>query len=182
MDSALISTINSNLFMKAQNKSQVTLLKGIVCTGVLLAAGVASGQTLFEADYGSGTVNAFTSSGMQTYGADLNGPNGLALDTQGNLYVANSLTGIITKITPGGTESQFAAGLNSPWGVAVNNSGDVFVSSQFGNTITEITPGENESTFVTGLDEPYDIAFNSAGDLFEADWGSGTINEYLNVG
>jgi hypothetical protein len=168
--------------MKTKIEFRAALLATIASVGALMIlADVASGQALYESDYGSGTVNEFSPDGMRTFATGVSGPNGLALDSLGNLYVANSSGGTITVVAPDGTEKTIASGLDSPWGVAVNRAGDVFVSSQFGNTITKITPNGEQSTFVSGLNEPYDLVFDKAGNLFEADWGSGRIYEFINL-
>src|SRR5262249_20688594 len=48
------------------------------------------------------------------FGSGLNSPRGLAFDASGNLYVANSLDGTVSKVTPAGVLSTFASGLSSP--------------------------------------------------------------------
>jgi hypothetical protein len=60
-----------------------------------------------------------TSSVFATATNGLSGPRGLAFDSAGNLYVANSLAGSILKFTPDGTSSVFASGLRSPTSTAI---------------------------------------------------------------
>jgi DNA-binding beta-propeller fold protein YncE len=81
------------------------------------------------------------------------GPNGLAFDSAGNLYVAN-LNGTIDKITPEGRMSLFASGLNAPAGLAFDDIGDLYVATA-DDTVVEHTPGGTTTIFAsTGSDEP----------------------------
>ena len=69
------------------------------------------------------TIVKFTTNGVRSTfavaGTGLSGPQGLAFDSAGNLYVANSLNGTIEKFAPNGTGSVFASGLNSPSSIAI---------------------------------------------------------------
>jgi DNA-binding beta-propeller fold protein YncE len=105
--------------------------------------------------------------------AELDSPTGLALDSQGNLYIADSAnnvirrvdakTGIITTVAgdyaadqadnglggfsgDGGPATQ--ARLNDPQGVAVDGAGDLFIADTFNNAIREVTPDGIISTVV----------------------------------
>jgi hypothetical protein len=105
--------------------------------------------------------------------AELNQPTGVAVDSQGNLYIADSAnnvirrvdakTGIITTVAgdyaadkandglggfsgDGGPATQ--AQLNDPQGVAVDGAGDLFIADTFNNAIREVTPNGIISTVV----------------------------------
>jgi sugar lactone lactonase YvrE len=88
-------------------------------------------------------------------------PHGVAVDSSGNVYIADAGNHIIREITPGGDVSTLAgqagvtgaangpateASFRFPWGVAVDASGNVYVGDEGNNMIREITPGGMVST------------------------------------
>jgi Immunoglobulin I-set domain/Immunoglobulin domain len=83
----------------------------------------------------------------------------LAFDSNGNLYVANTGNGTVSKVTPGGQVSTYASGFNMPNALTFDDSDDLFVSNYGNNTISEVTPGGNVSTFVSGITQPSALAF-----------------------
>ena len=70
----------------------------------------------------NGTQSTFVASGL-----DL--ANGLAFDSNGNLYEADTISGNIYKFTPSGGRSTFASGLGEPHGLAFDSSGNLFVTN-----------------------------------------------------
>ena len=123
-----------------------------------------------------GTIETFAGTGASGYGGDggpatqarLNWPNGVAVDTAGNVYVADYANNRIRRIAPDGTIGTFAgtgqprssgdggpaaqAGLNWPAGVAVDALGNVYVAEYVGNRIRRIrTDGTIETLAGTGL-------------------------------
>lgn len=132
-------------------------------------------------NYGDSTIVRITANGTKApILGGLNYPAGLAVDSPGNLYVANFVDGSITRITPSGVASPFAVA-PYPYGLTVDANNNLYVS-HFGpasvsqaNTISKITPNGQVSTYGTALHTPSGIAFNASGELFVANRDIGTI-------
>jgi sugar lactone lactonase YvrE len=96
-------------------------------------------------------------------------PWGLAIDTEGNLYVGDELNHRIRKVSPTGVVTTFAGAMwdgipahgandgistvatfNTPRGVAVDKTGNVYVADVYNNKIRKITPQGVVSSFAGG--------------------------------
>jgi gliding motility-associated-like protein len=112
-----------------------------------------------------GTVTTFAgSSAGNTNGtgvaAQFNSPRGLAIDTAGNLYVADAGNHLIRKITPAGEVSTYAgstlgfldgpgssAKFYTPTDLVMDTDGNLYVADLSNNRIRKITPAGEVSTF-----------------------------------
>ncbi len=179
---------------------------------------------LFIADYMNnrirkvtpgGTISTVAGNGTEGYNGDsipatsaeLWLPIGVAVDSAGNLFIAE-LTGYrIRKVTPAGTISTVAgngspgyndgpatsAGLNFPTGVAVDGAGDIFIADRGNNFIRKVTPagmmsrvagngnqgfsGDGGPATSAALNAPSGVAVDAAGNLFIADAGNNLIRK-----
>ena len=98
-------------------------------------------------------------------------PRGLAVDSKGNLYVANSAGNNILVYSPGYTlqkSKTITAGITTPWGVAFDPIGDLWVANNGSNSITEYNAGTQytSTTISKGILSPEALVFDSAGNLW----------------
>ena len=146
-----------------------------------------------------GTVQ--TLAGSQTAGredgsllmARFDDPTGLALDTDGTLYVADTHNNAIRKITPTGYVSTFVS-LSSPTGLVLDASHDLYVAETGRNAIDRISPdgtmqlfagseasGSTDGALNTArFDRPMGLAIDASGALYVADSGNNCIKVIRN--
>ncbi|MSU49594.1 MAG: hypothetical protein EXS37_10985, partial [Opitutus sp.] len=113
--------------------------------------------------------------------ARLFGPAGIAVDTTGNLFVADfnshtirkiSVSGVVTTLAGQGGSSGYvdatgsAARFAFPIGVAVDRSGNVFVAELGNPVIRKVTPDGVVTTFASGLGSLAGIAMDATGSIF----------------
>ncbi len=139
---------------------------------------IASNGTLYVADSANHTIRAIAPGGVVTTlagSAGLSGtndgvgaaarfsfPQGLALDSNGHLVVADTGNSTIRRVTPEGVVTTFAgsggrSGTNDgvgaaarflhPYGVTVDGAGQLFVTDTGNDTIRKITPLGEVTTF-----------------------------------
>jgi sugar lactone lactonase YvrE len=126
---------------------------------------------------GSSTAT-FGGDGGQSYDAYLNYPADVAVDTEGNIYIAdtfnhrirkiNASDGIINTVAGNGTAGYdasqdggpaTAASLNTPFGVAVDAAGNIFIADTYNNRVRKVDAltGNISTVAGTGL---YDYSGN----------------------
>lgn len=156
---------------------RIFLIPAVWLTVILSAAQLqAAAGDVFEADFSSGIIYRFAPNGSRTvFVSGLNGPEGLAFDSNGNLFLSETGPGIIHKFATDGSQTTFASGLNGPASLVFDAGGNLFDAEFFGGVIYRFTPDGTRTTFATGLNGPANLVFDSSGNLFEADFQSGTI-------
>ena len=118
--------------------------------------------------------------------ASLFHPAGLALDGNGNLYIADTPGGTIRKVDVHGNLSTVPvdsgwATFSAPTGLAVDSSGVLWVSNMYGAVGTVSGPGvaNDGASLPPPHWVPGYITFDTAGNLYVADRAPGTGNNPL---
>lgn len=103
------------------------------------------------------------------------GPYGVAVDSTGDVFVADRGHDRVVELPAGGGPQLTLPfiGLNEPSGVAVSADGAVFVADSNNSRVVELPPGGASQITVasTGLSFPVGVAVDGAGDVFVTDAG-----------
>ena len=138
------------------------------------------------------TTAGYTGDKGPATSAELDDPTGVAVDSQGNVYIADAGNQVVRMVTPSGTITTFAgsislgagfagdggpateAQLNVPTAVAVDSQGNVYIADSNNNAIREVSGGNintvNPSTEY--LITPEGVAVDAAGNVYVADTGN----------
>jgi uncharacterized protein (TIGR03437 family) len=140
--------------------------------------------------------------------AELSEPQGIAVDSTGNLYIADTgdnrirkvSKGVITTVAGGGAEvgdniSALAASLNQPTGIAVDSAGNLYIADRNNYRIRKVSngiittvagsgtagfSGDNGPATSAKLNLPSGIAVDSTGNLYIADVSNYRIRKVSN--
>ena len=181
---------------------------------VAIAFLVGSTALLKGEDY---AITNFAGGGSLAGGGDgtpgaFNNPYSIAIDTAKNLYIADTLSNTIRKITPAGVVSTLAgtagvfgttdgtgsaARFNFPVGITVDSAGNVYVADAKNFTIRKITAAGVTTThagaaFQLGATDgpaasarfflPYGVAVDASGNVYVADGGNHVIRRISAAG
>ncbi len=153
---------------------------------------------------GNGTAG-YSGDNIAATSAALNQPQGVAVDSFGNLYIADTgnnrirkvTNGVITTVAGDGIEgyggdsvAATATGLNQPQGVAFDSAGNLYIADTGDNRIREVSSGVITTVAGNGiagfsmdyvpattseLNRPQGVAFDSTGNLYIADTGNNRV-------
>ncbi len=132
--------------------------------------------------------------------AMLNAPRGVAVDSIGNIYIADALNYVVRKVTPTGDISTVAgtnasgysgnddtamyATLNMPTGVALDKGGNIYIADQGNNCIRKInTEGIISTVPITQTDSagrlvaPLCIVIDGGGNIYVSEQRSNRVRK-----
>jgi sugar lactone lactonase YvrE len=228
--SIYVADTNNNLVRKVSVSGYVTTLAGSGVSGSSDGVGTAasfarpaavaadSAGSVYVADTFGNRIRKISPSGAVTLLAgsgrsgntDGNGglasffqPNGVAVDSLGDVYVADTMVNSIRKITPEGVVSTLAgstmtgsndgtgsgASFSGPRGVAVDGSGNVYVGDTGNHLVRKVTPSGTVTTLAgsgkpgsadgTGVaasfTSPAGVAVDALGNVYVADTGNNKL-------
>lgn len=174
------------------------------CKKELLSASKVTDSTVVAGSDTAGLINGLGKV------ARFNHPFGLAVDANGNLYIADEGNNVIRKMDTTGLVSTFAgiggvkgaangvdslATFNKPFGVATDAAGNVYVTDAGNNLIRMIGTAGTVSTFAgTGIagssnvadsvtfNSPLGVAVDGSGNVFVADYENNLIRKISQAG
>ena len=186
---------NGNLYVSDMNDSTI---RKITPSGVVTTLAGIPGQPGVKD--GAGSV------------AQFNSPSGVAVDQNGNVYVADSGNSTIRKITPAGDVTTLAgspslsgsadglgrtARFSSPRGLVVDGSGNIYVADSGNSTIRTVTSAGVVTTLAGSVGKtggadgmgnaatfyyPSGIGLDGNGDLYVADTSNCTLRKVTSTG
>ncbi len=201
---------------------------------------VDSSGNVYIADYSNDVVEKVSSSGTLSIiagvvgqdgpptpgpatSSDLGNQYGVAVDSSGNVYIADYQNHVVEKVTSSGTLSVIAgvvgqygpptpgpatsSDLDNPEGVAVDSSGNVYIADTgsyiygtYSNVVEEVTPSGTLSIIAgrvdqygpptpgpatssdLGINDGGGVAVDSSGNLYIADYNNSDVEEVFGVG
>jgi len=186
----IIADASGNLYLADQ---QNNMIRKITNAGLVSTIAGKSGQT----GVNDGPIA----------NAVFNNPDGVCIDSQGNIYVADTKNNIIRKISTAGIVSTFAgnmiassvdatgsaASFNYPTGLAIDVSDNLYVADYKNNQIRKITPAGVVTTVAGSgafgsangvgrtatFNNPLNLTFDPSGDLYVADFANNLVRKII---
>jgi sugar lactone lactonase YvrE len=118
-------------------------------------------------------------------------PQGIAVDQNDTVYVAEFVNNTVRKITSDGTVSLLAgsstpgaengrgaaAHFRNPWALAVDNSGNVYVSDNGNHAVRKISADGTVITLSDSFADPRGVGLDAMGNIYVADIAKGVIRK-----
>lgn len=146
-------------------------------------------------------ISGYSGDGGAATSATLWYPDGIAVDSTGNIFIADNLNAVIRKVTSTGAISTYATdpGFLDLASLTVDTAGNLYSVDQAGCAVRKITTtgsisvvagipsmcgynGDNISATSAELNLPYGVALDSRGNLLIADAGNNRIRKVSPTG
>lgn len=135
------------------------------------------GQTVTITQAGSTYVAAAVS---PLVSVGLSGPEGVAVDGAGNVYIADTGNNAIKEWNPTNQTltTLVSTNLNGPQGLAVDGLGDIYIADSGDSALKEWSQESLYTLVSSGLNDPTGVAVNSSGNVYIADFGDSAVEEW----
>ena len=149
-----------------------------IATGYIPGIGIGPQLNYYYPEFSFSTVQVVAGPGSPY---NLSSPFGAAVDSLGNIYIADSVNNAVYQETLSSgsyTQTTIASGLNSPQAVAVDGAGNVYIVDSGNNQIlmeTNVAGTWVQSTVVTGLNFPSGIALDGQGSVYYSSFNDGVV-------
>ena len=104
--------------------------------------------------------------------------DGLAIDSEGNVYGSDFTGDTVFKLATDGTVNTFKSGFASPNGIGINPADEIYICDHFGNKIYKYDSGGIPLDTFSGLTTPAGIKnIPGTDDMLFVEYNTSTINE-----
>ncbi|MBV8729572.1 MAG: hypothetical protein JO336_07165, partial [Acidobacteriia bacterium] len=160
-----------------------------------------SGNARIRKISSSGTVSTIAGNGTVSYSGDggpataaqLNGPQGVATDRKGNLFIADSQNAVVRIANAAGISSVGGGSFQLPRGIATDQGGNAYVADSLANRVWRVGTDGSVTAFAgsgtrgyagdggagpsSQLNAPTAVAVDSSGNVYIDDFGNNRIRE-----
>lgn len=145
-------------------------------------------------------ISGYSGDGGSATSAMLYVPQGVAVDSVGNVFIADSINGVIREVNTVGTISTFASNANffDLYQMAVDAANNLYVADDGACVVWKITPaavvsiaagvlntcgynGDGIAATTAQLNTPYAVAVDSGGNLLIADYSNNRVRLVINA-
>jgi sugar lactone lactonase YvrE len=151
--------------------------------------------TIFSLSLASKAQSVSFTGGISSVGSGVGSPYGVAVDSKGDVFVADWDAGAVEEIvavngqvSSTSTVVTIKSRFNNLRGVAVDASGDIFVAAG-SDGVKEIVAVDGQASSASsvvqvgsGFVNPQGVAVDASGDVFVADWNAAAVKEIVAVG
>jgi YVTN family beta-propeller protein len=142
------------------------------------------------------SINGYSGDGGLGTNAMVNAPQGVTVDSLGNVFFADTNNGVIREVNTSGTISTFATNANFNYllQMATDAANNLYVADNGACVVWKITPtavvsvfagvlntcgynGDGITATTAQLNAPYSVALDTSGNLFIADNGNNRVRE-----
>lgn len=129
----------------------------------------------------SGSMQPLNESGSNPYSVEFLWTSmvGVAVDTNGNVYVSGPYNDSLFKVNPSGHVTTLSDTITGVTGIAVDASGNAYAASVHDKCVYKVTASGSVSVAASGLFCPCGVAVDSSGNVYVVDSGSNSVTKVL---